>query len=372
MKTLQITLKHLLIDGKKQIGILHYPNKIISALLKEIPDLKWSDEFSMHYVLNQRENFNQIMQLFKGVAWVNCNYFFPNRPVNGKKDEVLKIDRSRIEKRKTRVPEEFLQKLEIRKYAKNTADVYISCFERFMSFFDGKDLLMLGEEEIRIFLRSLIEKKYSNSFINQHINAIKFYYEVVLGMPNRFYELERPIKENKLPEVFSKEEILKMIEVTKNIKHKCIISLLYSAGLRRGELLNLELRDIDSKRMLINVRQGKGNKDRKTLLSEKVLKDLRAYFKEYRPKKYLFEGIHEKKYSATSVLNIVKRAGVQAGIKRSVKPHSLRHSFATHLLEDGVDTRYIQNLLGHNSSKTTEIYTFVATKHLKTIKNPLD
>lgn len=156
------------------------------------------------------------------------------------------------------------------------------------------------------------------------------------------------------------------------MKHRCIISLLYSAGLRRGELLNLEVDHIDSERMMIRVSQGKGMKDRYTLLSEQLLDDLREYYKVYRPKKFLFEGEQGKRYSSTSVGKIVSRSARKAGIRKRVTPHTLRHSFATHLLENGTDLRYIQSLLGHSSSKTTEIYTHVAMNSVRKIKNPLD
>src|SRR5690554_2897293 len=199
------------------------------------------------------------------------------------------------------------------------------------------------------------------------INSIKFYYEVVKGMPNRFYSIERPRKKEALPKVISLEEVKGIILKTNNIKHKCIVSLLYSAGLRRSELLNLKLQDIDSKRMSILVKNSKGGKDRVTLLNENVLKDLRKYYKKWKPKKYLFEGKEGTQYSASSVLNIIKKAAKKAGIKKNVSPHILRHSFATHLLENGTDLLYIQELLGHSSSKTTEIYN-ESRVHLMTCK----
>ncbi len=191
-------------------------------------------------------------------------------------------------------------------------------------------------------------------------------------MPHRYYHIDRPFKDQRLPKVISKEEILTMIRLTKNIKHKCIIELLYSAGLRRSELLNLKVKDIDSKRMIISIEKAKGNKDRQTILSKTVLKDLRKYFKQYKPNKYLFEGQHKEQYSSSSVLQIVKRAAKQSNIIKPVTPHMLRHSFATHLLEEGTDIRIIQSLLGHNSIKTTEIYAHVANHQIINIKNPLD
>ena len=203
------------------------------------------------------------------------------------------------------------------------------------------------------------------------INSIKFYYEIVHGMPNRFYSIERPRKEKHLPEVLSKEEIIKMINNTNNIKHRCIVGLLYSSGLRRSELLNLKVTDIDSKRMVVKIKNAKGNKDRISILSLSILRDLQLYYKEYRPKQYLFEGRKGDKYSATSVLNITSMSAKKAGIFKKVTPHMLRHSFATHLLENGTDIRHIQLLLGHNSTKTTEIYTHVANRSFMEIKDLL-
>lgn len=312
----------------------------------------------------------------RGVAWINTHTFFPNRHVaKTYNDEPLDINwyRNRSVTPNYRVaPEAFLQKLEIKKYSINTARIYISHFERFINHYRDLELASLDENDIKTYLQLLVQQKRSDSYINQTINAIKFYYEVVLEMPNRFYDVERPQKKEKLPEVLSMNQVQKMLDVTKNIKHKCIIGLLYSAGLRRAELLNLELKDVDSERMLIKVNEGKGLKDRYTLLSQKMLDDLRSYYMAYKPKIFLFESAEGKKYSGSSVGKIVKRAAKSASIRKNVTPHMLRHSFATHLLENGTDLRYIQTILGHNSSKTTEIYTHVALNSFRTIKNPLD
>ena len=337
--------------------------------------MKWSAKFGMVVVPDKKENVKLIFDKFRGVAWINCSHFFTNKPIKAG-NEVLSVDsfRKRPPKKDWRYcPEAFYQKLELRKYATNTAKTYISLFERFINYYeDEQDLMALDEIRIRTYLQTLVQQGNSDSFINQSINAIKFYYEVVQEMPNRFYSIERPRKQEKLPEVLSKEAIKSMIFCTPNIKHKCIISLLYSTGLRRNELLCLKIEHIDSKRMLINVKAGKGGKDRITLLSNTLLEDLRRYYKIWKPKVYLFEGQPGEKYSGSSVAAIVNRAAKKARIYKKVTPHMLRHSFATHLLEAGTDLRYIQTLLGHNSLKTTEIYTQVAVGHFKFIKNPLD
>ncbi|MDC9722331.1 MAG: tyrosine-type recombinase/integrase [Urechidicola sp.] len=369
-----ITLKHLSIENKSFIGLKFYSNKAVLIIVKGLNDVKWSTEFTMHYVPNNKTNLNQIFSLFKGIAWINTQYFFEKTRAK-ELNETFNASWVHTRKRDANFkfcPNSYLQKLELKKYANNTVKTYVSCFEDFINYYNKSDVDSLDENDVRNYLEFLIKMDRSDSYINQAINSIKFYYETVLGMPNRFYSIERPRKKRKLPVVLSKDDISLIIKNANNLKHKCIISLLYSAGLRRSELLNLKLTDIESKRMLIRVRDAKGNKDRYTLLSETILKDLRKYYKQYMPKEYLFEGQSKKQYSPNSVGKVVSNAAIKAGIKIPVSSHILRHSFATHLLESGVDIRYIQLLLGHNSTKTTEIYTHVAKNSFNFIKNPLD
>lgn len=375
MKNLrQIILKHIYRDQVRYIGLKFYPDKVIQALVKELPDPKWHQESGCVIIPYSKRNLDLVFSKFRGVAWLNGRNYFQNKPVHEGR-QVLSVDRLRARKlpeNYRRCPEEYLQKLELRKYAYNTARTYISLFEKFINYYRGQAPDELNEEDVRNYLGHLVKENKSDSYLNQSINAIKFYYEVVRGTSNRFYTIDRPRKKDTLPGVLSKEEIKKMIEVTANCKHRCMISLLYSSGLRRAELLNLKINDISSDRMTITVRQGKGGKDRITLLSAQVLADLRDYFSRYRPKKYLFESPEGGPYSATSLSKVVRRSAEWAGLQQRVTPHMLRHSFATHLLENGTDLRYIQALLGHHSSKTTERYTHVAVHAFKNIKNPLD
>ena len=369
-----ITLFHLMIKDQKMIGIKFSPDKLIQNLIKGLPDPKWSKQYNMAYIPNTKENMGILFNTFKGIIWINYNKFYSNKPVSTNNE---KVDVQWFRNRKTvpeyrLCPEEYLLKLELKKYANSTVKTYVTFFEMFINHYKESKLETIDESDIRAYLQFLIHKNVSNSYLNQVINSIKFYYETVLGMPNRFYEIERPRPKHKLPKVISKEEIIALIENTSNLKHRCIIKLLYGSGLRRSELINLKIKDIDSKRMLVRVEDTKGNKDRYSLLSESALKDLRIYYKEWKPQKYLFEGRKASKYSAVSVLTIVKNAATKAKITQKVTPHVLRHSFATHLLESGVDLRQIQVLLGYGSSKTTEIYTHVATNTFKQIKNPLD
>lgn len=370
---ISITLKHLLIDGKKQIGLKFTTSRLIDSILKGVDGVKWSEEFGMYYLRNTKENFNLIMETFRGVAWINLQQFTGKSKGHGEGITSLRDFRSRkLVKGWRACPKLYLDQLELGHYSIQTARTYVSLFERFINHYKDLPLVKITENEIQAYLLMIQQKGCSISMINQTINAIKFYYENVMGMPNRFYSIERPKRKKSLPKVLSIEEIKVLIEVTKNIKHRCIISLLYSAGLRRGELLNLKITDIDSHRMVIHVREGKGSKDRITVLSDYLLKELRAYYKIYRPKEYLFEGAHQRKYSGTSVCKILEKAARKAKLKKKIHPHMLRHSFATHLLESNTDLRYIQSLLGHSSVKTTERYAHVAKKNLEGIKSPLD
>jgi len=270
-------------------------------------------------------------------------------------------------------PDEYVLKLIELRYSKNTIKTYKGLFEEFINYYHKFDINNIDEKMIIAFLRYLvIERKISTSYQNQSINAIKFYYERVLGGQRKIYLVERPRREKTLPEVLSEKEIIEVIRHINNIKHKAIVLLIYSAGLRLSELVNMRIKDIDSERMKVYVQQSKGRKDRYTSLSKKVLPVLRKYFKEYKPKEWLFEGTKGGKYSASSVQTLVKNAYAKAGIKKKVSTHSLRHSFATHLLENGTDLRYIQSLMGHDSSKTTEIYTHITTRGFDQIQNPLD
>jgi site-specific recombinase XerD len=238
-----------------------------------------------------------------------------------------------------------------------------------------KDVLpsAITERQIKEYLLYLIQEKgVSVSTQNQVINAIKAYYEKVAKQDRKTYYITRPKKPNQLPNVLSEQEVISILNAVKNVKHKAILMLVYSAGLRLGEVVNLQIKDVDSDRMQLFVKAGKGKKDRYTLLSQKALLVLRAYYKQYQPTLWLFEGQDGGQYSKRSVQNVFKHAVEKANITKRPTLHTLRHSFATHLLEKGVSLRYIQQLLGHASSKTTEIYTHITKVGMDKIDSPLD
>lgn len=282
--------------------------------------------------------------------------------------------KSIIPKQKSKVPKEYLEQLERRRYSLNTIQTYVSLFEQFLNHFPDILPEKLSDQHVMGFQTYLVrEKKVSTSSQNQYINSIKFYFEKVLGRDRGYYHIERPLKEFKLPKVLTEKEVSAVLNAVHNLKHKAMLLMVYSSGLRAGELVNLKITDIDSENMRVFIRGGKGKKDRVSILSEKALIVLREYFKEFRPQEYLFEGqTTNTKYTTSSLRRVFSNALVKAKISKKVTLHSLRHSFATHLLESGVDIRYIQVLLGHNSSKTTEIYTHITHKGWEKIQSPLD
>jgi integrase/recombinase XerD len=372
-----ITLRHLVIHGEKCIGLQFYPSRRIQAFIKTLDNPRWSTIYQMVFVLNTPTQVEQLFKTFKGEAWINCRYFFRNKPIHtqGVASDLQIIKQKqedKLAKGLSACPKEYIQLLETRRYSFNTAKTYTALFADFINYYNDKSLIEINELDIRHYIHGIVKQGKSASYQNQVINAIKFYYEQVLDMPQRFYEIDRPKKERKLPIVLSEEEVASLLSVTTNLKHKSILVTLYGCGLRLSELLNLKITDIQSDRHLLLVRDAKGNKDRTTVLSEKTLQLLRKYYRQYKPKEYLFEGQAGGPYSGKSVQNILQRSLAQAKISKPASPHTLRHSFATHLLENGTDLRYIQSLLGHSSSRTTELYTQVSSQIVKDIKSPVE
>jgi len=267
---------------------------------------------------------------------------------------------------------ELKKELVSRKYSPKTVKIYVHYNEDFLRF-TGKSIREISNTHIRDYLFHLVEEKnVSTSTMNTAINALRFYYGIVLKQ-EFIYENRRPKKDKKLPVVLSREEVSRILSSVGNIKHRTILMLVYSAGLRVSEVVKLRPEDIDENRKLIHIRGAKGRKDRYTLLSEKALKTLKLYIRSSKLEKWLFPGQKHGKHLTTRTVQKVFETGVKnAGIQKELTVHSLRHSFATHLLESGIDLRYIQELLGHKSSKTTEIYTHVSNKDLGKIRNPLD
>jgi len=357
---------HIVEHKKGRIKIIARYRKDLTKLIKTFPFRTWDSDNKWWTTVNSEQVIQQLED-FCSLNNMKISYFDTkvlNVTPRKHKDSIPNY---------RKCPTEYIDKLTIMRYSKSTISSYSSNFEEFINYFHHKAIKEITEPEILEFLRYLVvERNVSQSYQNISINAIKFYYEKVLGESRKFYYVERPLKEKTLPVVLNKEEVSKMIKLTDNVKHKAILMLIYSAGLRVSEAIELKIEDIDSKRMLIHIKGAKGKKDRTSLLSEKTLVFLREYYKLYSPKEYLFTGQYGGKYAASSIQKMVKAAAKRAGIKKNVSTHTLRHSFATHLLEQGVNLRYIQSLLGHESSKTTEIYTHISIRSFDGINSPID
>jgi len=339
-------------------------NQAVIEAIKQLPLCRWNGTENCWTLPYSEPSIKSIREfaVANGLEWIYREE---------QKQKVLPPNRSQAKLRAN--PETYLAKLRELRYSTNTIDSYTFMFKEFINYYPDKELGDITEEEIVGYLQYLVtERKISTSYQNQAINAIKFYYERVLGGRRKVYLIERPREEKFLPEVLSQEEVTALLNAIDNLKHKAVLMTIYSGGLRISELINLKIKDIDSNRMQIRIEQGKGKKDRYTLLGQKTLEVLRSYVKQYQPREWLFEGVNYGPFSETSIKKTLKTALERTKITKHVTPHTLRHSFATHLLESGTDLRYIQSLLGHQSTKTTEIYTHITVKGFDQIKNPLD
>jgi site-specific recombinase XerD len=370
-----VKLIPLLIEEKQMIQLSFSYNKEIFQGLKTMPGCYWLKESQCFAIEPGSKALHQLLDHLAEIAqvWV-CQTL---------KVKDITLLRRLWEQSYTKkagyicCPLPYLEKLFLLNYSLNTIRTYHSLLVRFLNVHNDVGIETISaftSEEINLYHRSMLQSQtYSFSFINQSINAIKFYYQRVLGnFSMQFNQVERPEKARQLPTVLSKMEVAAILKATENLKHRCLMQLLYAGGLRISEVINLKLTDVQSERNLLLIRGGKGKKDRTTLLSQKLLLSLREYYKAYRPKVWLFEGQGGGQYTTESIRNVFNACKIRAGIKSKATPHTLRHSFATHLLEQGTDLRYIQSLLGHRSSKTTEIYTHITNHALEKITSPLD
>lgn len=263
--------------------------------------------------------------------------------------------------------------MKLRRFSPKTITCYLACMKGVAKHF-RKSPAELGDEEIRAYLHYLMEeRKASQSVLVQTYSALKFFFENTLQKQWNAIRIPRCKQRRKLPGVLTREEVESILSATKNLKHRAILMTLYSAGLRIGEVTRLKVSDIESGRMMIRVNEGKGLKDRYTLLGERNLEMLRRYWKAYRPLEWLFPGRNASDpVSISAIQRVFKTSLAKAGIKKKASVHTLRHCFATHLLESGTDLYYIQRLLGHKSAGTTSVYLHITGKDIGKIKSPID
>ncbi|TVZ56065.1 site-specific recombinase XerD [Lutibacter sp. Hel_I_33_5] len=346
-----------------------YNEKLI-ALIKSIKGIRWSQTLKAWHLKNNPENLQTLHTLFKDITIIDSSQFFKKQINIIKKNEPIKRNLDATQKE---FLNDFYKYLRGKRYSKSTMDSYTFYVADFISFYHKKPLSEINNRDVEIYIETIfIKRNYAVSTQRQFISALKVFIVFCSTTQINSLELVRPKKHRRLPNVISQEEVLDIIRFTKNLKHRAAITLLYSCGLRISELINLKLKNIDVDRKQLRIENSKGRKDRYVSLADSFLPLFSNYFYTFSPINYFIEGKEGEKYSAESVRQFLKRSCKLAKISKVVTPHTLRHSYATHLLENGVDIRYIQSLLGHARPETTMIYTHVKRKDLLEISNPLD
>lgn len=369
---------------RKLILKFPYDQKLIE-ITRSLEGATWDRQLCGWLLDNKPQMMRDIFRAYRAYAVIDASAVFEKKAASDDVPVSSSANPSRAGGKRTVSPSKpndiargeifkFKDWMREKRYSENSQKVYCDALNVFFGFFHDRPIHKIGNNDISFFMREYILKNnYSGTYQNQIINAIKLFYRKNMNHTISIEEIERPRREHKLPNVLSKAEVAQILSVHRNMKHRAMLSLIYACGLRRSELLALKPADVDSGRHLLIIRNAKGKKDRLVPLSDKIIEMLRAYYKSYRPAEWLFEG--EKAgtpYSEGSLQQVFKQALVKAKIKRPATLHWLRHSFATHLLESGTDLRYIQEMLGHKSSRTTEIYTHVSEKSLQKIKSPFD
>lgn len=338
---------------KKVIWIQFQKNhQLIQGLRSKFPSAKWSNSNKAWY-LPDLPAVRDALQLPQKNIGVNLKMQID--PINQKAFA------------------DFLDQLKLKAYSLNTIRTYSNEFAHLLKTLKNFPVDSLSEDRLKnYFLYCLESEKIKENHLNSRINAVKFYFEKVRHRSTMFFEIPRPKKPKLLPKMLSKAEIKRVFQHTTNQKHLLMLQLCYGMGLRVSEIVNLRIEHINSNNMLVLISGAKGKKDRYTTLPQSVLQLLRSYYIAYRPKTYLFEGQYGGAYTARSVQCVFKEAMRKAKINKNIGVHGLRHSYATHLIESGADIRFLQELLGHNSIKTTQVYTHVSDVSKTRIKSPLD
>ena len=375
-----ITLSKFNHNNEDQLSIGFKFSESTTAIVKAIVGVKWSATHRTFYVSFSKDAINTLYHYFKSNGYY-VDYSSLLQPTEKTYQPIVKLKpSSSMATMFTALPIQYKDLLRAytgfltgKRLSKSTIRAYGYFVLRFMDFYNPKPIDAIEKKDIDLFFEVVLAgENFSISSHRQSVSALKYFVSYCQLPDLDAEDLKRPKKSKKLPVVLSREEIIDLIQVTKNLKHRAIIGLLYSCGLRIGELLQLQVNSLDFDRNSLRVNQGKGRKDRNVVMSH-VLKPLMLnYLSTYKPQLFVIEGRDGGPYSATSIRHFLKKSCKLAGIKKQVTPHVLRHSYATHLMENGVDLRHIQLLLGHAKPETTMIYTHVAHKDLMQISSPLD
>lgn len=370
MKT--ITIEPVLYKTENRIKLIFPYDDGLIGMVRKIPGSAWSRTMKCWHISHEPDTLDDLLKLFKGIAWLDYSALKGRNADSNPQPEKYNLPKATEED--NAMISELKKWMEHKRYSPSTIKTYTGAALVFIRFLKPKSVMEADNADVIKFSNEyILANKLSASYQNQAINAIKLFFREVLKSKIEVDEIERPRRAHPLPNVLSKEEVKAILQAPSNIKHKAMLSLIYACGLRRSELLNLKPADVDSKRGLLIIRNAKGKKDRVAPLPDKIILLLREYYIAFKPVTWLFEGQNKgEKYTGRSLEEVLKKNIILAKIKKPVTLHWLRHSYATHLLEGGTDLRYIQEILGHKSSKTTEIYTHVSTKQLQKIKSPID
>lgn len=363
------------------VSLVFEKDAALIARVKSLTGATWSQSRKFWFIPKNQFNLAKTFDVLQPVAYLDYSAIKENTKSVITQADKLHQQHSKPPVFAVELPpgteskiEEFGKWMSHKRYSQATIKTYLGALKSFLLFTAYKPLAEITNQDMVNYVNDvIIRNNLSFAYQNQTVNAVKLFFREVMHAKIETEKILRPRPEHKLPNVLSKAEVKAILDTPGNIKHEAMLSLIYACGLRRSELLNLKPADIDSKRHLLIIKNAKGRKDRVAPIPEKLIELLRDYYKKFRPQTWLFEGQKKgEQYTATSLQQVLKDSVKKAGINKSVTLHWLRHSYATHLLESGTDLRYIQELLGHKSSKTTEIYTHVTDKSLQKIKSPFD
>jgi site-specific recombinase XerD len=349
--------------GESRISVTFPFNNLLNNKMKKVEGAKWSSSLKCWHLPDNTENRKKCKLPQQHVATL-----IPQTLLQTNKSALAYLS-----KNNNGQMQNFLMQLQLKAYSPSTIRTYKNEFGQFLYLLKSIPAQNLQPEHLQRYLLYCLQHGVAENTVHSRINALKFYYEQVLHKEKMFFEIPRPKKPMLLPGVFNKEEIASILNSVSNLKHKTILMLAYACGLRVSEVVSININDIDSKRMIIHLHGAKGKKDRVVNISPTLIVMLREYYKQYKPTEYLFEGQYARQhYSSRSIQLVLQEVKKRAGITRPGSMHQLRHSFATHLLDKGIDVVMIQRLLGHNDLKTTIRYLHVTNRDLQKVISPLE
>jgi integrase/recombinase XerD len=382
-----IVAERVIHKGEERVTLRFPYDAELIKITRGLPDPKWSSQMKCWHIPDSTDIITRLLKAFYGMAYVDYDALKPNlaekikakkveeqRKITGKTRGISDADLPPLNEKGREDIDKYRRWMEANRYSESTILTYTAMMVKFLRFVGPREAQECTSDDlIRIVEEYILPNGLSHSFQNQMISSVKKFYSHIYETVIDPGKVTRPRPQHRLPNVLSKEEVKRVLDAPVNEKHRVMLSLIYACGLRRSELLQLMPADIERSRNLLRIRQSKGFRDRIVPVSERTIGMVDSYIGRYKPKRYIFEGqFPGEMYSATSLEKVLKAACAKAGIRKEVTLHWLRHSYATHLLESGTDLRYIQELLGHRSSRTTEIYTHVTTKSIQKIRSPFD